>query len=58
MTDDLTYVRNMLKMCNIREVSKQTGMPYMTVYKIGNGKTKNPTYETVKVLSEFFRGIK
>ncbi len=58
MNDDLTYVRNMLRICNVRQVAAESGIAYMTIQKIKTGETKSPSYEKVKALADYFRSIK
>jgi hypothetical protein len=42
-----------LKDRNLTEVSKRTGLSYMTVWRVSTGDHKNVEYETVKKLSEY-----
>ena len=48
----LSAIRAMLADRNLREVSRQTGLHYNVVYRLANG-TQNPSYETVRAISEY-----
>lgn len=40
---------------NLSEVSRKTGVYYLTLTNIASGKTKNPTYKSVIALSEYLK---
>jgi transcriptional regulator with XRE-family HTH domain len=42
-----------LKDRNLTEVSKRTGLSYMTVWRVSTGNHTNVEYETAKKLSEY-----
>jgi DNA-binding Xre family transcriptional regulator len=42
-----------LKDRNLTEISKRTGLSYMTVWRVSTGDHKNIEYETAKKLSEY-----
>jgi len=54
--DDLQYVVSMLKETNLRAVAKKVGLSYRTVWGIANETNKAPSFNTVRVLAEYFRG--
>jgi hypothetical protein len=44
---------------NLRAVSKNTGLAYMTVWRVASGRTQKVSYQTVKALSDYLqRGSK
>lgn len=55
-TDDLQYVVAMLKETNLRAVAKKVGLSYRTVWGIAREANKSPSFNTVRVLAEYFRG--
>ena len=40
-----------------RELSEASGVPYSTLTKVAQGKTKNPAFETVAALDRALRGL-
>jgi len=54
--NDLQYVVAMLKDTNKQAVSNATGLSYKTVWAIANGSNQSPSFNTVRVLAEYFRG--
>lgn len=56
--DDLQLVKNELEkaaLSDMPELEEKTGVPRDTLIKIKYGTTKNPRYETVKPLVDYFR---
>ena len=53
--NDLEYVVAMLKESNIKAVSDKVGLSYRTVWGIANETNKSPSFNTVRVLAEYFR---
>lgn len=49
----LEQIRTALSDRNLSEVSRQTGMHYNVVYRAATDRTQNPSYETVKALSDY-----
>jgi transcriptional regulator with XRE-family HTH domain len=47
-------IRYLLKQSNMRQVSRETGIVYSTLTNISCGINTNPTYRTVKMLSDYF----
>ena len=47
-------IRYNLKKSNVREVSEDTGVSYNTLINLASGTNKNPTYNIVKLLTEYF----
>lgn len=41
---------------NLKEVSRQTGLNYGTIFNVATGKNKNPTYKILKALSDYLEG--
>lgn len=54
--NDLDYVVAMLKDCNIQKVANAVGLSYRTVWGIANESNQSPSFNTVRVLAEYFRG--
>ena len=54
--DDLQYVVAMLKETNLRAVATKVGLSYRTVWGIANESNTSPSFSTVRVLAEYFRG--
>lgn len=55
--DDLVAIRKKLADTPISElpaVAKKSGVPFGTLFKIKYGTTKNPRFETVKALSDYY----
>lgn len=50
----LEEVIEALKDRNIRSVSRNSGIPYATIYRLSKG--ENVTYQTVKDLSDYLEG--
>lgn len=58
--DDLALVRKRLSKTPISELpalAAKTGVPFGTLFKIKYGTTKNPRYETVKPLVDYYRRL-
>jgi hypothetical protein len=56
--DDLELVRERLSktpVSGLRALSKESGVPYGTLWNIKKKKTKNPRYPTVKVLADHYK---
>ena len=52
---DLTDIQNDLKRVRIlADVARGTGLSYMTVWRIKEGKTDNITLDTLKKLNNYF----
>ncbi len=41
---------------NILRVHRDTGLHFNTLYRIRNGKIANPSFDTVKRLSDYLKG--
>ena len=54
---DLSSIIEKLKLFNLSEVSRKTGIKYDTLYAIASGKTPNPTYKNIKLLDDFLKSI-
>ena len=52
---DLDFIIENLKLFNLSEVSRTTGIKYDTLYAIVSGKSPNPTYRNVKILNDFLQ---
>lgn len=52
----LEQVKEKLQDRNIAEVSRRCNLQYQTVFNIANGINKNPSYNTVVKLVEYFKG--
>ena len=52
----LEQVKEKLQDRNIAEVSRRCNLQYQTVFNIANGVNKNPSYNTVVKLVEYFKG--
>ena len=50
---NLEQVVELLKDRNLREVSRRTGLAYLTVWRISHGVAGNVGYETVVKLSDY-----
>lgn len=53
----LEKIQAMLGDRNLREVSRKTGLHYNVVWRLASNPAANPTYETVKVMSDYLEGI-
>lgn len=56
--DDLQYVQDRLAktpVSDLEELCERAEVPFGTAHKIKYGQTKNPQYDTVKKLADFFR---
>ena len=51
---ELRNLQYLLKISDIKKVSRDTGVHYNTLYAIANGKNNNPTYKMVQVLTDYF----
>ena len=40
---------------NLREIERRTGIPYITLSRLRNGKTRHPDYETARKLAEYLK---
>ena len=52
---NLDLIIERLKLFNLSEVSRKTGIKYDTLYAIVSGKSPNPTYRNVKILYDFLK---
>lgn len=50
---NLRQIKKKLSDRNLKEVSRQTGVNYGTIFNIATGQNKNPTYKTIKQLSDY-----
>lgn len=58
--DDLSLIRKRLSKTPIsalHALSDKTGVPFGTLFKIKYGTTKNPRYDTVKPIAEYYRRL-
>lgn len=53
--NDLEYVVEMLKDCNLKKVANNVGLSYRTVRGIAKGTNQSPSFNTVRLLSEYFK---
>jgi transcriptional regulator with XRE-family HTH domain len=53
---DLEQIRRLLIDRRIDMVADATGLHYATVQEVRSGKQSNPSYNTVKALSEYLEG--
>ena len=53
---DLEQIREMLADRRIDIVASETGLGYTTVREVRSGAQDNPTYKTVKALSDYLEG--
>lgn len=49
-------IRELLLDRRLAMVADSTGIHYATIQAIRNGKVTNPSYETVRLLSDYFEG--
>lgn len=54
---DLDQLRAALDDRNVEKVSARTGIHRNTVSAIRSGANKNPTYATIKILSDYLTGV-
>jgi len=52
---NLEFVVKKLQNMNLKKVSRQVDIHYMTVYNIARGVVKNPSNRTVELLAEFLK---
>jgi predicted transcriptional regulator len=52
----LEEIRGKLQDRNLRLVSQLSGVPYQVILRIKKGETENPSYNTIKALSEYLTG--
>jgi transcriptional regulator with XRE-family HTH domain len=52
----LEEIKTALQDRNLRAVSENTGVYYQTLVEIANGKNTNPSYKTLKALSDYLEG--
>ena len=50
---DINEIIKRLSDRNLKKVSEECGMAYDTVWRIANGKSKQPSYVTIKKLSDY-----
>lgn len=58
--DDLELVKERLAATptsGLYELSKNSGVPYGTLWNLKKKKTKNPRYQTVKPLAEYWKRL-
>lgn len=55
---DIDEIVKRLSDRNLKKVSDECGMAYDTVWRIANGKAKQPSYTTVKKLSDYLQNWK
>jgi len=56
--DDLELIKMRLSRTPLEDLyamSKESGVPYGTLWNLRMRKTKNPRYQTVKPLAEYFK---
>ena len=53
--NDHEFVVSMLQPCSKAAVAKAVGLSARTVREVASGVQKNPTYETIRKLAEYFR---
>ena len=53
---DLEEIRKRLSYCNLKKVSRETGVNYHTVWQVKNQTGDAYQYKTIKRLSDFFEG--
>jgi transcriptional regulator with XRE-family HTH domain len=51
---DLERIKSLLQDRRLSIIAKATGLSTLTVANIRDGETKNPSYETIKKLNEYF----
>lgn len=54
--NDMQYVVSMLKDTNYKAVATAVGLSHKTVWSIAVGRNQTPSFNTVRVLAEYFRG--
>ena len=52
----LEEIKTALQDRNLRAVSENTGVYYQVVVELANGKNTNPSYKTLKALSDYLGG--
>ena len=52
----LEQIRDMMEDRSIGAVARATGLHYNVVYRAVTDRTRNPSYETVKALSDYLQG--
>lgn len=50
----LDEIRERLKGCRAREVAQAIGVRIATIIDLREGRTENPSYQTIKSLSDYF----
>ena len=53
----LEEIRAMLDDRNVEKVAERTGIHRNTIAAIRSGSNQNPTYVTLKALSDYLRGV-
>ena len=51
----LEEIMELLHDRNLNMVARKTGLAYDTVWRVAKGKAKEPSYYTIKKLSEYFQ---
>lgn len=54
--DDLQYLVAMLRDCNYSAVARATGLSDRTIRNIAKEVNTSPSYNTVRILAEYFKG--
>ena len=52
----LEEIRDKLQDRNLKLVGRASGVPYAVILRIKKGETENPSYNTIKALSEYLTG--
>lgn len=58
--DDLKLIQSELAkiaISDLHQVSKKSGIPFGTLFKLKYGTTKNPRIKTVQPLADYFRRV-
>lgn len=53
----IEMIRDMLQDRNLSTVAKNTGLSRQTVSGIANGTAQKPSYDTVKILSDYLERV-
>jgi len=51
---DLPQIREKMQGRNIRDISRATGIHHNVVYRMAWGTIGNPSYKTIKAVSDYF----
>jgi transcriptional regulator with XRE-family HTH domain len=57
MQEDIEYIRRKLRDMNMKAVARESGVPYATIRNVKIGKSNRVMYDTMKKLSDYFRGV-